>query len=130
MTQIDCEELHDGQVIETGVTLDSSLTLTEDVSLWQKDAEDKCSIPFKDFVGYTYDKEDGRFLIAPIIEDPSTPTISCAVVDADGKSGRGQLRTSSDLMKALASEIAFFFQQTRMTQLLLTAHNHTMARCL
>ena len=89
VTQVDCEELHDGQVIQTGMALDSSLTLTEDVSLWQKDAEDKCSPSFKDFVGYTYDKEDGRFLIAPIIEDASTPTISCAVVDADGKKWAG-----------------------------------------
>ena len=89
VTQVDCEQLHDGQVIELGISLDPSLTLSEDVSLWQKDAEDKCSASFKNFVGYTYDKEDGRFLIAPIVEDPAIPTISCAVVDADGKKWAG-----------------------------------------
>jgi len=89
VTQVDCEQLHDGQVIETGINLDFSLTVSEDLSLWQKDAEDKCATSFKDFVGYTYDKEDGRFLIAPIVENPATPTISCAVVDADGKKWAG-----------------------------------------
>ena len=89
VVQVDCEELHDGQIIETGINLDATLDSSDDITLWRNDAEDKCADPFKTFVGYTYDKEYGRFLISPVIENLNIPTISCAVVDADGEKWAG-----------------------------------------
>lgn len=88
-TQIDCDELHDGQVIATGVYLDSNLASTTQSSLWIADAEDKCKSSFKDFVGFEYNKEKGRFAISLLLEDPEIPTITCTVINSDGKKWAG-----------------------------------------
>ena len=88
-TQIECTELHDGQIIATNIRLDYSLLETSYASLWESDAEDKCSYDYKQFVGHDYKKGEGRFKISVLLNDASSTSVSCTVVDADGEKWAG-----------------------------------------
>lgn len=81
--QIECSKLHDGQVIATGVGLDYTLMQSSSSTLWRADAEDKCAVYFKNFVGYEYSREEGRFRISILLAESISTTISCIVIDAN-----------------------------------------------
>jgi hypothetical protein len=90
--QVDCVQLHDGQVIATNISLDSELSGTTSVDLWNADAEDKCATNYKDFVGHEYSRVKGRFNISILITDAYSTTVSCTVVNADGKKWAGSAK--------------------------------------
>ena len=87
--QVDCAQLHDGQVIATNVSLDYGLSETTSARLWIADAEDKCSAYYKDFVGHDYRTEKGRFKISILISDGFSTNVSCTVVSDDGEKWAG-----------------------------------------
>lgn len=87
--QVDCVQLHDGQVIATNISLDSNLSGTTSTDLWNADAEDKCAADYKTFVGHDYVREKGRFLISILISDAYSTIVSCTVVNADGAKWAG-----------------------------------------
>ncbi|MCG3770956.1 MAG: hypothetical protein JW384_02136 [Nitrosomonadaceae bacterium] len=90
--KVACESLHDGQVIATAVYLDSSLEETVQSALWIRDAEEKCSLPFKEFVGYDYNPEKGRFLISLLVEDASASLVTCTVLNSYGERWAGSAK--------------------------------------
>jgi len=90
--QVDCVELHDGQVIATNISLDSELSGTTSAALWNADAEDKCATEYKDFVGHEYSRVKGRFNISILITDAYSTTVSCTVVNADGEKWAGSAK--------------------------------------
>jgi hypothetical protein len=90
--QVDCVQLHDGQVIATSISLDSELSGTTSVDLWNADAEDKCATNYKEFVGHEYSRVKGRFNISILITDAYSTTVSCTVVNADGKKWAGSAK--------------------------------------
>ena len=91
-TQVDCVQLHDGQVIATNIALDSELSGTTSADLWNADAEDKCATNYKEFVGHEYSRVKGRFNISILITDAYSTTVSCTVVNADGKKWAGSAK--------------------------------------
>jgi len=90
--QVDCIQLHDGQVIATNISLDSELSGTTSVDLWNADAEDKCAINYKEFVGHEYSRVKGRFNISILITNAYSTTVSCTVVNADGEKWAGSAK--------------------------------------
>ena len=90
--QVDCVELHDGQVIATNISLDSELSGTTSTDLWNADAEDKCANDYKNFVGHEYSRVKGRFNISILITDAYLTTVSCTVVNADGEKWAGSAK--------------------------------------
>jgi hypothetical protein len=90
--QVDCIQLHDGQVIATNISLDSELSGTTSVDLWNADAEDKCATNYKEFVGHEYSRVKGRFNISILITNAYSTTVSCTVVNADGKKWAGSAK--------------------------------------
>lgn len=90
--QVDCVQLHDGQVIATNISLDSELSGTTSADLWNADAEDKCATNYKEFVGHEYSRVKGRFNISILITDAYSTTVSCTVVNADGKKWAGSAK--------------------------------------
>ena len=97
--QVDCVQLHDGQVIATNISLDYELSGTASADLWNADAEDKCATAYKDFVGHEYSRVKGRFNISILITDTYSTTVSCTVVKLMARSGQGQPRTLLGHMK-------------------------------
>lgn len=87
--QIDCSELHDGQVIATGIGLDYTLSESSSPSLWEADAEDKCASAYESFVGHEYKRDEGRFKISVLLTDAYSTTVACTVVNADGEKWAG-----------------------------------------
>jgi hypothetical protein len=87
--QIDCSELHDGQVIATDIRLDYTLIETAYASLWESDAEDKCAVNYKNFVGHEYKKDESRFKISLLLTDANSTLVSCTVVDQEGDKWAG-----------------------------------------
>ena len=90
--QMDCVQLHDGQVIATNISLDYELSGTASANLWNADAEDKCATAYKDFVGHEYSRVKGRFNISILITDAYSTTVSCTVVNADGEKWAGSAK--------------------------------------
>ena len=90
--QVDCVQLHDGQVIATNISLDYELSGTASADLWNADAEDKCATAYKDFVGHEYSRVKGRFNISILITDAYSTTVSCTVVNADGEKWAGSAK--------------------------------------
>lgn len=90
--QVDCVQLHDGQVIATNISLDFELSGTASANLWNADAEDKCSTEYKNFVGHKYNNTKGRFYISILLTDASSTTVSCTVVNADGEKWAGSAK--------------------------------------
>jgi len=92
VVQVDCVQLHDGQVIATNISLDSELSGTASPDLWNADAEDKCATDYKNFVGHDYSKTKGRFYISLLLTDASSTTVSCTVINADGEKWAGSAK--------------------------------------
>ena len=90
--QVDCNELHDGQVIATDVRLEYSLLETSYKSLWESEAEDKCAYEYKNFVGHEYKKGEGRFKISLLLNDGYSTNVACTVIGADGKKWAGSAK--------------------------------------
>ena len=90
--QVDCVQLHDGQVIATNISLDYELSSTASSDLWNADAEDKCSAEYMNFVGHEYNRAKGRFYISILLTDASSTTVSCTVVNADGEKWAGSAK--------------------------------------
>lgn len=90
--QVDCSQLHDGQVIATNVSLDYGLSGTTSAELWIADAEDKCSAYYKNFVSHDYNREESRFNISILVSDGFSTNVSCTVVSADGKKWAGSAK--------------------------------------
>jgi hypothetical protein len=82
--QVNCDQLHDGQVIATNIRLDYSLLESTYKSLWESNAEDKCAYKYNNFVGHNYKKGEGRFKISLLLNDVNSTTVSCTVISADG----------------------------------------------
>jgi hypothetical protein len=91
-TQVDCNELHDGQVIATDIRLEYSLLETSYKSLWESDAEDKCAYEYKNFVGHEYKKGEGRFKISLLLSDGYSTNVACTVIGADGEKWAGSAK--------------------------------------
>ena len=90
--QVDCVQLHDGQVIATDISLDYELSGTASANLWNAVAADKCATAYKDFVGHEYSRVKGRFNISILITDAYSTTVSCTVVNADGEKWAGSAK--------------------------------------
>jgi len=97
--QVECSDLHDGQVIATNIRLEYSLLETSYKSLWESDAEDKCAYEYKTFVGHEYKKGEGRFKISLLLNDGYSTTVACTVIDADGEKWAG---TAKDFVGSYA----------------------------
>lgn len=90
--QVECSELHDGQVIATDVLLDYSLSNSDSQTLWEADAEDKCSDEYEAFVGHEYNSKEGRFRISLLLTEASSTRVSCTVINADGEKWAGSAK--------------------------------------
>lgn len=91
-TQIECSELHDGQVIATDVLLDYTLSGSDSQTLWEADAEDKCADEYESFVGHEYNRTEGRFRISILLTDASSTRVTCTVINADGEKWAGSAK--------------------------------------
>jgi hypothetical protein len=87
--QVNCDQLHDGQVIATDVRLDYSLLENTYKSLWESNAEDKCAHIHNNFVGHNYKKGESRFKISLLLYDVDLTTVACTVIGTNGEKWTG-----------------------------------------
>jgi hypothetical protein len=89
VVQVNCDQLHDGQVIATNIRLNDSLLESAYKSLWESSAEDKCAYKYNNFVGHNYKKGEGRFKISLLLNEVDSTTVACTVISADGRKWAG-----------------------------------------
>ena len=82
---IECESLHDGQVISTSAVLSSSLIESNDDDSWFEAIDIACVDEFESFLKTGYDYGSDQFVIDAIIKSVNPLTIYCTVVSSDGK---------------------------------------------
>ena len=82
---IECESLHDGQVISTSAVLNSSLIESIDEDSWFEAIDIACVDEFESFLKTGYDYGSGQYVIDAIIKSVNPLTIYCTVVSSDGE---------------------------------------------
>ena len=82
---IECDSLHDGQVISTNAVLSSSLIESNDEDAWFEAIDTACVDEFESFLDIGYDYGNDQYVIDAIIKSINPLTIYCTVVSSDGE---------------------------------------------